>query len=273
VKDLLVLATTLPPTGVLDWAATLATRTDAALSALYCCEPVDILFGTSLPAAGGLVAAWHQDRVAHARQAAPAFEIWAGQRGISHSAWLVAQGPLGEAASFAANWHDALIVQRDDASAWGTVNAIGQLVVSVGIPVLVLPPGYAEPARLERIAIAWNGSPESTRAVHAALPLLRRARDVVLMSGQRRTPFSALLEAPPFDAAGYLQRHGIAFAAQDVDAADDHGGPELLARAAAVRADLLVMGGYGRSRFSEWILGGVTRHVLREAKLPVLMRH
>ena len=117
--------------------------------------------------------------------------------------------------------------------------------------------------------VAWNGTRESVRAVSDALPLLGRAGKVMAIGvdegGARRPPADAL--------CAYLARHGIT--AEPVALA---GGGEpvarlLLAKADEIDADLLVMGAYGHSRLRELVLGGVTRQVLAEARLPVLMAH
>jgi len=78
---------------------------------------------------------------------------------------------------------------------------------------------------------------------------------------------------PPFDMLSHLRRHGIDPEQREIAADESDAGAALLDSAAALRADLLVMGAYGRNRFSEWIFGGATRHVLRHAGIPVLMRH
>jgi nucleotide-binding universal stress UspA family protein len=109
--------------------------------------------------------------------------------------------------------------------------------------------------------------------LHAALPLLRLAERVVLLRGQRRTPFSPMLEPPAFDPGDHLDRHGMRYEECMLERPDEQGGEEILELVTTMRADLLVMGGFGRSRFSEWVLGGATRHVLREAGIPVLLRH
>jgi nucleotide-binding universal stress UspA family protein len=119
------------------------------------------------------------------------------------------------------------------------------------------------------VLVAWNGSRESVRAVTDALPLLGRAKRVLAIGvdegGTRRPPTDALCD--------YLARHGV-----DAEPVTLPGGrgpvaPLLLEKAAEIGADLLVMGAYGHSRLRELVLGGVTRQVLAEATLPVLMAH
>ena len=262
-----------PPTRVLDYAASLAKRCDAALTGLHVCEPVSTFVEISLPTAAGLITAHAQERLARARAAVPDFEHWARSSGLARASWQIAQGPVPETLAYAGNWHDLLVVERDDGAVWGTINAIGQLLLSCGLPLLVLPNGYARPASVACVAVAWNGSPEATRALHAALPLLRLASRIVLMRGHRRVPFSSMLEAPAFHADEYLERHGLRFDHCLLEQPDERSGEGILEAATSMRADLLVMGGFGRNRFSEWVLGGATRHVLREATIPVMLRH
>jgi nucleotide-binding universal stress UspA family protein len=67
-----------------------------------------------------------------------------------------------------------------------------------------------------------------------------------------------------------LRRHGVAVQPEQLDQPDGDAGEALLAHAAALGADLLVMGAYGHARLRELVFGGATRHVLRAASLPVL---
>jgi nucleotide-binding universal stress UspA family protein len=71
----------------------------------------------------------------------------------------------------------------------------------------------------------------------------------------------------------YLRSHGVAAEQHHVTGKHDDVGEVLLDEAMKFGAELFVMGAYGRSRFSEWMLGGATRHVLTWADIPVLLRH
>lgn len=272
-RDLLALCPDLPPDPALRYAAGLSRLLGAALSGLQVCEPIVTLESTAMSAATSMVAAWTQDCLARARQAGTDFDRWAAQAGLEHARWLVAQGNVSETVAQLAHWHDLLVIERNDNWRWGTVNALGQLLLGGGLPLLALPPGHAQPARLDLVAVAWNGAPESTRALHAALPLLQRAGSVLLMTGQRRAPFSEFPGVPVFDPVSWLESHGVRFSHCLLEGPQAQDGGELLARATDQHADLLVMGGYGRTRFAEWILGGATRHVLLHARMPVLLRH
>lgn len=142
------------------------------------------------------------------------------------------------------------------------------LLISGSRPLLLAP--AAEPASIgQRVAIAWNGSAQGARAVAGALPFLYRAEEVtVLTAATGRTEAGVAQEL-----VDYLAWHGIDATTKTLDAAGGAVGGALLAAAAEAGSDLLVMGGYSHSRLRELILGGVTRHVLAEAALPVLMSH
>jgi nucleotide-binding universal stress UspA family protein len=135
-----------------------------------------------------------------------------------------------------------------------------------GRPVLIVP--RTAPATIgSRCCIAWNGTVESASALTAALPWLARAEAVrVLHAGayQRRGPHAA-------DVLSYLALHGIIADAAEFEPVSRDVGAGLLQAAAAFDANLLAMGAYSHSRLRQLILGGVTRHVLANAALPLLM--
>lgn len=201
------------------------------------------------------------------------FVAWARAQGVARASWQVAEGFLPETLAHLGNWHDLLVLERSGALPWESPADLGALVVQSHMPCLIVPPGEHDAAKMDCIAVAWNGAPEGLRAAHAAMPLLEKARRVVLLCGQRRDPLSEIGWRPPFDVFDYLRRHGIEPERREIKSADSGAGEALLDAAAAAKADLLVMGAYGRSRFSEWVFGGATRHVLEHAALPVLMRH
>ena len=158
---------------------------------------------------------------------------------------------------------DLLLARQAKAGSADAPDVLDQLVTAAGVPVLALPAGVSGDLG-HTVMIAWNGSCEATRAAHDALPFLRAAGRVILCGvGDEAV---ASLEA----AAAMLKRHGVAVESHQVDEPDGDAGAVLLAQAAAHAADLLVMGAYGHTRLRELVFGGATRHVLREATLPVL---
>ena len=116
--------------------------------------------------------------------------------------------------------------------------------------------------------IAWNGSPEAANALRLTLPMLRKASVVHIVAvAEEREGF------PPIGASVYLSRHGLTSELHEWPA-DGRGIADTLRDAAAtLRAAYLVMGAYGHSRFSEAVLGGVTRDLLRHSPVPLLLAH
>lgn len=144
------------------------------------------------------------------------------------------------------------------------------LLLASGRPLLLLPRGAAMRARPGRILIAWNASREAARAVFDALPLLRTASVVTVTSVTARRSRTSASAA---ELALCLQRHGVPALINEIDVPVQDAGGALLAAAKADSAELMVMGGYGRSRFAERMLGGTTRHVLHQAHLPIFVSH
>ena len=146
------------------------------------------------------------------------------------------------------------------------------VVMNSGRPVLIVPYVGEYNAMPKRILIAWDASTSATRAVTAAIPLLKRAQnvDVVVFNADSRGDKHG--EMPGADIGLYLARHNIKVNVvrqnTDIDV-----GNALLSIATDLSSDMIVMGGYGHSRFREILLGGVTRTVLESMTVPVLMAH
>jgi len=141
------------------------------------------------------------------------------------------------------------------------------VLLETGRPLLI-PAAAGMPAALERVAIAWKPTLHTARAVALAMPLIARAKEVVVMTVAERPD--------EHDTTDRLVRtlgwHGLAARAEALQPGADGAVATLLA-AAKDRADLLVMGGYGHTRIREWVFGGFTHQALAEAPLPVLMAH
>ncbi|MFN3277147.1 universal stress protein [Paracoccus hibiscisoli] len=137
-------------------------------------------------------------------------------------------------------------------------------------PVLVLPTAQNPVIPPRRVLVAWNQSAEALAAIRRALPLLRAAQMVEITcidprqgGPERSDPGGAL--------AQMLTRHGvraqIAVLARTAPRISD----EINRRAIEIGADLVVMGAYGHSRLRQAILGGATRNMLEQAKVPVFL--
>lgn len=272
--DLLVHATNYSsPTNSMRCAAQLAKLLDGSVTGIFISEPIIPIGPAGISPVAPEMYVASARIVEDALRAEPVFRQWASAQGVARFRWQVATGFFSSALASAANWHDAAVFDCGSNTPWNSVGLLGQALVSCGAPCFVVPETFAKTLSLDTIAIASHGSPEAIRAVHAALPLLARAKRVVLLKGRPAELFSPVDFRPAFTVEDHLQRHGIAFDTRVLDADEKRIGAEILDAAEDIAADLLVMGAYGHTRFSEWALGGVTRHVLEHARLPLFVRH
>jgi nucleotide-binding universal stress UspA family protein len=146
------------------------------------------------------------------------------------------------------------------------------VVLNSARPVLVLPPGGVQHPPGTRVTLAWNGSNEAARAAASALPLLQHAHQVDLVIFEPERQCDAHGQEPGADFARYLARHGVRVDVTVSEAGRDEGA-SLLAFAEDKGSDLIVMGAYGRSRFREILMGGMTRGVLAASTIPLWMAH
>jgi len=139
---------------------------------------------------------------------------------------------------------------------------------STGRPVLIVPADF-DVIGPRNVGIGWNGSAESARAVAASMEYLKSAEKVTIFSGTAHPEKKPSSE----DLIEYLGWHGVEATVRIFDAHDPSVGEALLAEARAAGINLLVVGGYSRSRLRELMFGGVTGFLLAEADIPVFMVH
>ncbi|MDE2362685.1 MAG: universal stress protein [Hyphomicrobiales bacterium] len=173
-------------------------------------------------------------------------------------------------ARIARNFDLTVVVQPEgpDQSASGLL--IEGVLFHSGRPLLALPYIHRGPAKLGRVIVAWDGGAAAARAVSCAMPILKRAgrvEVVTMINGQRATT-----DLPGFDITRNLARHGISAELKTLPRGDDVGAL-ILSYAADENADMLIMGGYGHSRLREFVLGGATRTILASMTLPVFIAH
>ena len=184
------------------------------------------------------------------------------------AAWREETGYAGDLVARRARLFDLVVLGRSERVVdQPHTDVLEDTVLNCGRPVLIAP---AEPPREigATIAIAWNASAEAARAVAGALPFLRRAKAVrVLTAGATETADgTALVQALAWRGIASTVRHRAPPPGAAV-------GPELLAAARDEGADMLVMGGYGKAPWREMLLGGATRQVVGSSLLPTLIAH
>jgi nucleotide-binding universal stress UspA family protein len=188
---------------------------------------------------------------------------------LPSASWEVATGMASEVVAMRGGAYDMVVVGRPPADRTSVAELAAEAALfRTGRPVLIAPPETPRTVG-EAVVIGWNRSASSARAISAALPFLLLARSVTIVSVKT----GAKLGPSPEEMAKYLSWHEVQ--AEVVELEPDHRlvGEVLLEEAERVSADLVVMGAYSHSRLRELILGGVTRYVLQNADIPVLMAH
>lgn len=143
------------------------------------------------------------------------------------------------------------------------------LVMRAGRPLLIAPP-TATWLDLRSCLIAWKDRAEARRAIADALPLLRLAKDVTIVEVLEQQDARAAAEARLADVAAWLARHGIA-ATTVVPEQVGRAVEQIDRLAATTGAGVVIAGAYGHSRLREWVLGGVTRHLIGRSERCALL--
>jgi len=145
----------------------------------------------------------------------------------------------------------------------------GAILLRAGRPLLVAP-DVVIPTQLRRVVVAWKDTRECRRAVRDALPFLHKAEDVLIVGIEEGQSDNA---ATLSDVAQYLRRHRVVAPCEIWRRARGPVGAELLHLVRDEGADLIVAGGYGRSRLGEWIFGGVTHELLTSTPVCCMLSH
>lgn len=152
-------------------------------------------------------------------------------------------------------------------------NLVYGLLYGAGGPVVLNAEKNEKTLAPDNVLVAWNGSLQAIRAVRAALPLLKVAKEVTIGCFDADPSRYADGENPGADLATWLSHHGCKVTVQEYAKGRDKISDALLRRATERTADLIVMGAYGRHRWNERIFGGTTEAMLRQQDFPVFMAH
>ena len=195
----------------------------------------------------------------------------AGTRGVPIATSTRADGPaiLGEQAGQHARYFDFALLGWQAGNPTSRMSAEA-VVFGSGRPTILMPETISI-GRIDKVAIAWDGSRVAARAVGDALPFLERASRIHVLTVVDEKPIK-------HDDIGErlvssLRKRGLAAEWHAIGAEDCPIGVTLQEHAVKAGAQLLVMGAYGHSRLREFVLGGATAGVMNDLRLPVLLSH
>lgn len=167
---------------------------------------------------------------------------------------------------------DLAVIGQDtpNSSEPGRAAVIEALLFETGVPVMVVPYISKGTFDAKHLMVAWDGSVTASRAVHAALPLMKLAQKITVVIADNGKRYFG---EPGADVALYLSRHGLTVSIDHIPAPSGDVAAALLNYVSDQGVDIAVMGGYGHSRFREFVVGGATRGMLEAMTVPVVMAH
>lgn len=257
-----------------EYAVSVAAKFDAHLAAVaFVYDPIIPVSGTGYVPAE-VVDTQVADNQSASKAAVDRFTAAAAHAGISVEPVTLNASVAGSGDQFAriARRFDLAIVGQADPEA----NSVEELIAEnalfeSGRPIIVVPYIQKAPLKLERVMICWDGSKQAARAIADAMPFLEKAGRVqIVIVGNERGKTDEIAGA---DIGQHLARHGLKVEVKRIDSGNIAVADALLSHAADNSADFMVMGGYGHSRFREFVLGGVTHTILRSMTVPVLLSH
>lgn len=142
-----------------------------------------------------------------------------------------------------------------------------------GRPVLFVPPNAIATLRPREILLAWDSRPSAAHAARDALEIMKMAQSVHVTMVDPVAASRVSGDEPGADIATYLARQGVNVSVETLPSSGRFVTDTLLRHALDINADMIVMGAYGHSKLLELILGGVTKSMLKQANLPILMSH
>jgi len=204
------------------------------------------------------------------------FHAESKRAGIS-SEWRMVDGDANREVPRAARCADLAIVGQidpEDSESYIAHHFQVHLALTSGCLVLFLPHVGQLPCIGTHVLLAWDGSREATRALHDALPFLKSAKQVTVLTINCREEAEVDKRTPGLDISRLLARHQVKATLVQVDGvAHQEIGNTLLSCATDLSVDLIVMGAYGHTRQMELIQGGATFSALRSMKIPILFSH
>lgn len=188
--------------------------------------------------------------------------------------WRAVTGNPAEVVVIHARYADLAVIGQPNGFGQGTASRVAvETVLTAGRPVLFVPYAGKFESIGNNIMVAWNGSHPAARAVNDAIPFLRKAKTVTIVTVNPDEELIGGASIAATDLALHLARHGVVAEATHLAAPGFPVADALLNRAFDLGVDLLVAGAYGYSKLRERLFGGTTHDLLDRMTVPVLMSH
>ena len=273
-NDIAVLLPVDRPAGALiDCAASVASRFEAHLDGIACVyQALNPMIASE--AAAIVMAAQYETSVEQAAIVLDQFEIAARRLGIPHDAKSTFNVSYAATRTVTemSRLYDLNIIAQPDRSNPSQTDFLSEAVLfGSGRPVLMVPYITRAPIGTDRVLICWDGGVPAARAVHDAMPFLRKATTIDIVAVNEAEDDAGEVSSAALIA--HLARRDLSATPHRLTADTSNIHNAILSLAADNDTDLIVMGGYGHSRLREFILGGTTRGMFESLTVPALISH
>jgi nucleotide-binding universal stress UspA family protein len=262
-----------PAAALIDCAASVAMLFEAHLDGIACVyQSLNPMVASE--AAAVVMAAQYEASVEQAASVLDQFEIAARRLGIPHDAKSTFNVSYAatRAVTEMSRLYDLNIVAQPDRSSPSQGDFLSEAVLfGSGRPVLMVPYITRGPIKTDRVLICWDGGVPAARAVHNAMPFLRRAATIDVVAVNEKADADGELSSAAL--IRHLARRDLAARSYRLEADGPNIHNVILSLAADNDTNLIVMGGYGHSRLREFILGGTTRGMFETLTVPALISH
>jgi nucleotide-binding universal stress UspA family protein len=275
IKDIVVnlsVGTDAGPAG--DYAVSVASAFDAHLTGIaFVFDPIVPVSGTGyIPAEA--IESQQADNETAAKAAIDRFAEATRRAGLSAEPTTLSASLAGAGDQFAriARRFDLAIVGQSEPGKSAVEEIIAETALfESGRPTILVPYIQKAPLKLDNVMVCWDGSRPAARAIADAMPLLEKAGrvEIVIVASER----GKVDEIEGADMGQHLARHGLKVEVNRMTGGRIDVADALLSHAADQGADFMVMGGYGHSRWREFVLGGVTRSIFQSMTIPALLAH
>jgi nucleotide-binding universal stress UspA family protein len=257
-----------------DYAVSVADALDAHLTGIaFVYDPIVPVSGTGYVPAE-VIETQQADNEAAAKSAIDRFAEATRRAGLSAEPLTISASLAGAGEQFGriARRFDLAIVGQAEPDSSSVEDIIAETTLfESGRPMILVPYIQKAPLKLDNVMVCWDGSRQAARAIGDAMPLLANAGSVeIVIVGNERGKQDEIEGA---DMGQHLARHGLKVDVHRVSGGNIDVADALLSRVADSGADFMIMGGYGHSRLREFVLGGVTRSILRALTVPALLSH
>ncbi|MFV0367196.1 MAG: universal stress protein [Hyphomicrobiaceae bacterium] len=189
--------------------------------------------------------------------------------------WLVEEGQPDLTLARSARFYDILVIGQFLTAFQTEHRSVDpqELLQRAGKPIIIVPKGYQPRPFREVAAVAWDGSRHAARALTDAMQILETKKKLYILTAKAEKQSRDMADLPGLDLQVHLKRHGVESEVITFDSSVHEVGHAILEHCKELDPDVLVMGAYGRAKFGAQFFGGVTRYILQNHTVPVLLSH